>query len=167
MKANLSRSLRPLSLAFVLGLAATCAGAVPRDGFRLGVQLLGQNLAGVTTEWVFAQNGAGLEAGIFDALDEPVLTAFYRRYIEIPSWAAVGLAPSVGADLICMASLPSLGSSQPAVFGMLGVTLALDWTFLERFSLCSELRGFVGRSLTQAGPWQPAFSPSVAVRIAF
>ncbi len=159
------RALRVLP-AVLLAAAAPSLPALPPDAFRLGVQVLGQNLVGISAEWVFSQNGLGLEAGIFDAIDEPVLTAFYRRYFAIPGLSNAGLAPSIGAELIVMANLPSLWSGSPAVGGAAGATIGLDWTFLERFSLALELHGVLGMNLA-AGGIEPALSPSLSARISF
>ncbi len=152
-------------LAVLLAAAAPSVPALPPDAFRLGIQVLGQSLVGVSAEWVSSENGLGLEAGIFDAFDEPVLTAFYRRYFAIPGLSNASLAPSIGAELIVMANLPSLWSGSPAVGGAAGAAIGLDWTFLERFSLAVELHGFLG--LAPAGGIEPGLSPSLSARIAF
>lgn len=117
------------------------------------------------TEWVFSQNGLGVEVGLFDAISEPVLTVFYRRYVELIRSARGGLAFSVGPELICMTNLSSLGSPWPSVLGAAGASIGIDWTFLMRFSLALELHGFCGVDLVAGGPGEPGLSPSLSARI--
>jgi hypothetical protein len=163
----IERGLRAIVPIVVLVLFALPAAAVPPDGIRVGAQVLGQNLLGVSAEWVFSQNGIGLEAGIFDALNEPVLTLFYRRYLVFAGMANAGFAPSIGAEMIATTNLSSLGSPQPSVLGALGATVGLDWTFLTRFSLALELHGFHGMDLVSGAAGEFGFSPSLSARIGF
>lgn len=146
-----------LLAATVLLAAATAAGALERDGWRIGIQVGGTGMASLLVEYHFNDNAILVSAGIFDSFTEPDLALWYRRYLRFAGLDGTGLVPYAGVGAAVLANIRAL--DDPVVFA--AAAAGVDWNFWGTLSLCGE-----ADLLLTLRPWppRPALMPALSLR---